>query len=151
MIGSLQPVVENLLKYPFLPIVYLLRVHARYLFPPQPKRYKARAEIIPIYIHIKTKTFIYMSDLLCRSVGNFTYLLSLIILYFSYIARYDRRRVVVSCGLQGVHMTGTIPLKGGHSRKNLPEFDTKQTKWENFSQTKERCDDRKRETMPQVR
>jgi len=146
-IGSLQAVVENPLKYPFLPIVYLLRPPARIVDALKPKRYMARAEIIPIYIHIKTKTFIYMSDLLCRSVGNFTYLLSLIILYFSYIPRYDGRRVVVSCGLQGVNMTGTIPLKGGHSRKNLPEFDTKQTKWEKFSQTEERSDDRKREEV----
>ena len=48
-------------------------------------------------------------------------------------------------------MSGTIPLNGGHSRKNLPEFDMKQTKWEKFSQTKERSDDRsKRETVYQV-
>lgn len=120
--GSLQRIVENPLLYPILPIVYLLRPPARYPFATSTLRYKARAEIIPIYIHIKTKTFIYMSDLLCRSVGNFTYLLSLIILYFSYIFRYDACLMRVSYGLQGVTMTGTIPLKGGHSRKNLPEM-----------------------------
>ena len=96
--GSLQPVVENPLKYPYLTIVYLLSTHATYLFPLKPKRYKARAEIIPIYIHIKTKTFIYMSDLLCRRFRVLFYLLSLIILYFSYIVRQDGRKSVVSCG-----------------------------------------------------
>ena len=60
--GSLQRIVENPLLYPILPIVYLLIPSGHIVDTRKPKRYKARAEMCPIYIHIKTKTFIYMSE-----------------------------------------------------------------------------------------
>lgn len=56
---SLQLVVENPYSYPFLPIVYLLIRPARIVDALYPKRNKARAEIIPIYIYIKRHTHIY--------------------------------------------------------------------------------------------
>jgi hypothetical protein len=108
------------LKNPILPIVYLLIAPARYLVPPQPKRRKARAEMCHIYIHIKTKTFIYIGDLFCLYLGNFTYLLSLIILYFSYACGLCFVSRHVSCDLQGNTLTGRYTLNGRHSRKNLP-------------------------------
>ena len=119
------------LKNPILPIVYLLIAPARYLDPPQPKRDKARAEMCHIYIHIKTKTFIYIGDLFCLCLGLCLYLLSLIILYFSYTCGlcFDLRRV--SCALQGDTQTDRYTLNGRHSRKNLPEMcDFTQTKGE---------------------
>jgi hypothetical protein len=53
------------LKNPILPIVYLFRTPATHLDALNPKREKARAETCHIYIHIKTKTFIYIGDLFC--------------------------------------------------------------------------------------
>jgi hypothetical protein len=108
------------LKNPILPIVYLLIPPARHLVPPQPKRRKAQAEMCHIYIHIKTKTFIYIGDLFCLYLGNFTYLLSLIILYFSYTGGLRLVSRYVSYALQGDTLTGRYSLNGRHSRKNLP-------------------------------
>ena len=118
--GSLQRVVENHIKYLILPIVYLLIPPARHLDATQPKRYMARAETVPIYIHINTNTFIYMSVLFCVHLGNFTYLLSLIILYFSYTYGILCLFCLVVYGLQGVTLTGRYTVNGRHSRKNLP-------------------------------
>jgi hypothetical protein len=108
------------LKNPILPIVYLLIPPARHLDAHKPKRSKARAETVPIYIHIKTKTFIYMSVLFCVHLGNFTYLLSLIILYFSYTCGILCLFCLVVYGSQGVTLTGRYTVNGRHSRKNLP-------------------------------
>lgn len=66
---------------------------------------------------------------------NLKNLLSLIILYFSYIGGIVMRSIVVSYGFADGRVSDTTPLNGGHSRKNLPEFDMTQTKWEKFSQT----------------
>ena len=108
------------LKNPILPIVYLLIPPARHLDALQPKRYMARAETVPIYIHINTNTFIYMSVLFCLCLGLCLYLLSLIILYFSYTSRYDHVPTQVSYDLQGVNYTGRVTIFGRHSCQSLP-------------------------------
>jgi hypothetical protein len=118
--SSLQRVVENYLKYPILPIVYLLIRPARYLYPLEPKRNKARAETVPIYIHINTNTFIYMSVLFCVRLELCFYLFSLIILYFSYIPSADDQQKRVLYDSQGGTLTGTTTLFGRHSCQNLP-------------------------------
>ena len=110
------------LKNPILPIVYLLIPPARYLYPPQAKRNKARAETVPIYIHINTNTFIYMSVLFCVHLELCLYLLSLIILYFSYTCGILCLFCLVLYALQGDNQTGRYTLNGGHSCQNLPEM-----------------------------
>jgi hypothetical protein len=108
------------LKNPILPIVYLLIQPARHLDALKPKREKARAETVPIYIHINTNTFIYMSVLFCVHLGLCLYLLSLIILYFSYIGGILRLFCLILYALQGVTLTGRYTVNGGHSCQNLP-------------------------------
>jgi hypothetical protein len=51
--GSLQRVVENPLKYPYLTIVYLLIPSGHIVDTLNPKRNKAWAGIVPIYIYNK--------------------------------------------------------------------------------------------------
>jgi hypothetical protein len=132
------------LKNPILPIVYLLIPPARYLYPHKPKRSKARAEKCHIYIHINTNTFIYIGVLFCLYLGNFTYLFSLIISYFSYICGTLCLFCLVSYGLQGDKVSGRLTLFGGHSCQNLPEMC-------DFTQTEGESDDRsKREAVHQV-
>jgi hypothetical protein len=132
------------LKNPILPIVYLLIPPARYLYPHKPKRNKARAETVPIYRHINTNTFIYMSVLFCVHLELCLYLLSLIILYFSYTGGLYFVSRQVSCALQGVTLTGRYTINGRHSRKNLPEMG------ELLPNTGVKHDDRKREAVHQV-
>ena len=108
------------LKNPILPIVYLLIPPARHLDALKPKREKARAETVPIYIHIKTKTFIYMSVLFCLRLGLCLYLFSLIVFYFPYTSRHDHVPTQVSYDLQGGNYTGRPTLFGRHSCQSLP-------------------------------
>ena len=132
------------LKNPILPIVYLLIAPASYLVSPQPKRSKARAEMCHIYIHIKTKTFIYIGDLFCLCLGLCLYLLSLIILYFSYTCGTLCLFCLVLYALQGDKQTGRYTLNGGHSCQNLPEMG------ELLPNTGVKHDDCKREAVHQV-
>jgi hypothetical protein len=125
---SLQRVVENPIKYPILPIVHHLRSSGHQVDTRSPKRSKAQAERCPIYIHIKTKTFIYIGDLVCLYLGLCLYFFSLIISYFTYIpsAHHLSVRVLYACA--GVHMAGRYTLNGGHSCQNLPEKGTNHAK-----------------------
>jgi hypothetical protein len=125
---SLQPVVENYLKYPILPIVYLLRSSGHQVDTRKPKRSMARAEYCPIYIHINTNTFIYIGVLFCLCLELLLYLFTLIILYFWYIpsALHHSMRVLYACA--GVHMAGRYALNGRHSCQNLPEKGTSHAK-----------------------
>jgi hypothetical protein len=125
---SLQRVVENPIKYPILPIVYHLRSSGHQVDTRSPKRSMARAERCPIYIHIKTKTFIYIGDLFCLCVVVLFYLFSLIVFYFWYICglHFVSKQLLYACA--GVHMTGRYTLNGGHSCQNLPEKGTSHAK-----------------------
>jgi hypothetical protein len=125
---SLQRVVESHIKYPILPIVHHLRSSGHQVDTRSPKRSMARAERCPIYIHIKTKTFIYIGVLVCLYLGTFTYLFTLIILYFWYIPSALHRSKRVLYAYAGVHMTGRYTLNGGHSCQNLPEKGTSHAK-----------------------
>lgn len=139
------------LKNPILPIVYLLIPPARYLVAPQPKRNMARAEKCHIYIHINTNTFIYIGVLFCLYLGNFTYLFSLIISYFSYTCGTVCLFCLVSYALQGDKVSGRLTIFGGHSCQNLPEMGKACTKTGELLPNKGvKPDDRKREDLHQV-
>ncbi len=108
------------LKNPILPIVYLLIPSGHQVDTRKPKRSMAQAERCPIYIHIKTKTFIYIGVLFCLYLGVLLYLFTLIILYFWYIyglLSVSRRVLYASAG---VHLSGRYTINGGHFGKNLP-------------------------------
>lgn len=49
-------------------------------------------------------------------------LLSLIILYFSYVGRIDVEQSLMGYTSKREHPTGRIPLNGGHSCQNLPQM-----------------------------
>ena len=59
---TLQPVVEKVGFMSFLPIVYLLRSSGHIVDALKAKRYKARAEVIPIYIHIYNYNYIIIRE-----------------------------------------------------------------------------------------
>lgn len=119
---SLQRVVESHSKNPILPIVYLLIPSGHQVDTRKPKRNMARAQTCHIYIHIKTKTFIYIGDLFCLSLRVLLYLFTLIILYFTYISSAPHRSKPVLYASTGVHLTGRYTINGGHSCQNLPEM-----------------------------
>jgi len=125
---SLQRVVENPIKYPISPIVYLLRSSGHQVDTRSPKRSKAQAERCPIYIHIKTKTFICIGDLICLYLGLCLYFFSLIIFYFWYICGLLCLLCLILYAYAGVHMAGRYALNGRHSCQNLPEIGTSHAK-----------------------
>ena len=88
----------------------------------------ARAKRCPIYIHIKTKTFIYIGDLFCLCLRLCLYLVSLIISYFTYTPSAHYRPSLLLYACAGVHMAGRYTLNGGHSCQNLPEIGTSHAK-----------------------
>jgi len=119
---SLQHVVENYLKYPILPIVYLLIPSGHQVDTRKPKRNMAQAQRCHIYIHINTNTFIYIGDLFCLCLRVLLYLFTLIILYFTYISSAPHRSKPVLYDSAGVHLSGRYTINGGHSCQNLPEI-----------------------------